>query len=184
MAPPCRATWGGVGDGGGVASAPRRAVVFGGAPPRAECASVSWDWREPPGRGRDAGAARQSLLIVLSACATSWSTGLALARQFQIKFVAEAERANSLIIDPRGSCRNLAGTARCFSRTSHSKDGHLDTSIMDPDPPRPDERPDGELQLRPEGAAPPPPANSEDVSPTLAGLKNGRRAARHWDWAP
>ena len=46
-----------------------------------------------------------------------------------------------------------------------------DTSIMDPDPPRPDERPDESSTVRPEDAAPPPPADSEDVSPTLAGLK-------------
>ena len=46
-----------------------------------------------------------------------------------------------------------------------------DTSIMDPDPPRPDERPDESSTGRPEDDAPPPPADGEDVSPTLAGLK-------------
>ena len=49
-----------------------------------------------------------------------------------------------------------------------------DTSIMDPDPPRPDEsspqRPESSTG-RPEDAAPPPPADGEEVSPTLAGLK-------------
>ena len=42
-----------------------------------------------------------------------------------------------------------------------------DTSIMDPDPPRPDES----SPQRPDDDAPPPPADGEDVSPTLAGLK-------------
>ena len=42
-----------------------------------------------------------------------------------------------------------------------------DTSIMDPDPPRPDES----SPQRPEDDAPPPPADGEEVSPTLAGLK-------------
>ena len=42
-----------------------------------------------------------------------------------------------------------------------------DTSIMDPDPPRPDE---SSSTVRPE-AAPPPPAAGEDVSPTLGALK-------------
>ena len=45
-----------------------------------------------------------------------------------------------------------------------------DTSIMDPDPPRPDES-------RPEDDAPPPPADGEDVSPTLGALKNVGGAA-------
>ena len=49
-----------------------------------------------------------------------------------------------------------------------------DTSIMDPDPPRPDEsspqRPESST-VRPEDHAPPPPADGEEVSPTLAGLK-------------
>ena len=42
-----------------------------------------------------------------------------------------------------------------------------DTSIMDPDPPRPDES----SPQRPEDDAPPPPADGEDVSPTLGALK-------------
>ena len=49
-----------------------------------------------------------------------------------------------------------------------------DTSIMDPDPPRPDEsspqRPESST-VRPEDHAPPPPADGEDVSPTLGALK-------------
>ena len=48
-----------------------------------------------------------------------------------------------------------------------------DTSIMDPDPPRPDES----APQRPEDAAPPPPADGEDVSPTLGALKNVGGAA-------
>ena len=48
-----------------------------------------------------------------------------------------------------------------------------DTSIMDPDPPRPDES----SPQRPEDAAPPPPAGGEDVSPTLGALKNVGGAA-------
>ena len=48
-----------------------------------------------------------------------------------------------------------------------------DTSIMDPDPPRPDESP----PRRPEDAAPPLPADGEDVSPTLGALKNVGGAA-------
>ena len=51
-----------------------------------------------------------------------------------------------------------------------------DTSIMDPDPPRPDERDESSPQ-RPEDAAPPPPADGEDVSPTLGALKNVGGAA-------
>ncbi|CAH0380207.1 unnamed protein product [Pelagomonas calceolata] len=43
-----------------------------------------------------------------------------------------------------------------------------DTSIMDPDPPRPDES----SPQRPEDDAPPPPAGGDDVSPTLGALKN------------
>ena len=50
-----------------------------------------------------------------------------------------------------------------------------DTSIMDPDPPRPDERDESSPQ-RPEDDAPPPPAD-EDVSPTLGALKNVGGAA-------
>ena len=52
-----------------------------------------------------------------------------------------------------------------------------DTSIMDPDPPRPDERPDESSTGRPEDDAPPPPADGEDVSPTLGALKNVGGAA-------
>ena len=48
-----------------------------------------------------------------------------------------------------------------------------DTSIMDPDPPRPDES----SPRRPEDDAPPPPADGEDVSPTLGALKNVGGAA-------
>ena len=48
-----------------------------------------------------------------------------------------------------------------------------DTSIMDPDPPRPDES----APQRPEDTAPPPPADGEDVSPTLGALKNVGGAA-------
>ena len=48
-----------------------------------------------------------------------------------------------------------------------------DTSIMDPDPPRPDES----SPQRIEDAAPPPPAGGEDVSPTLGALKNVGGAA-------
>ena len=48
-----------------------------------------------------------------------------------------------------------------------------DTSIMDPDPPRPDES----SPRRPEDDAPPPPAAGEDVSPTLGALKNVGGAA-------
>ena len=48
-----------------------------------------------------------------------------------------------------------------------------DTSIMDPDPPRPDES----SPQRPEDDAPPPPADGEDVSPTLGALKNVGGAA-------
>ena len=48
-----------------------------------------------------------------------------------------------------------------------------DTSIMDPDPPRPDES----SPQRPEDDAPPPPAGGEDVSPTLGALKNVGGAA-------
>ena len=55
-----------------------------------------------------------------------------------------------------------------------------DTSIMDPDPPRPDEsspqRPESST-VRPEDDAPPPPAAGEDVSPTLGALKNVGGAA-------
>ena len=51
-----------------------------------------------------------------------------------------------------------------------------DTSIMDPDPPRPDERDESSPQ-RPEDDAPPPPADGEDVSPTLGALKNVGGAA-------
>ena len=55
-----------------------------------------------------------------------------------------------------------------------------DTSIMDPDPPRPDEsspqRPESSA-VRPEDHAPPPPADGEDVSPTLGALKNVGGAA-------
>ena len=48
-----------------------------------------------------------------------------------------------------------------------------DTSIMDPDPPRPDES----SPQRPDDDAPPPPADGEDVSPTLGALKNVGGAA-------
>ena len=48
-----------------------------------------------------------------------------------------------------------------------------DTSIMDPDPPRPDES----SPQRPEDDTPPPPADGEDVSPTLGALKNVGGAA-------
>ena len=48
-----------------------------------------------------------------------------------------------------------------------------DTSIMDPDPPRPDES----SPQRPEDDAPPPAADGEDVSPTLGALKNVGGAA-------
>ena len=48
-----------------------------------------------------------------------------------------------------------------------------DTSIMDPDPPRPDES----SPRRPEDAAPPPPADGEDVRPTLGALKDVGGAA-------
>ena len=48
-----------------------------------------------------------------------------------------------------------------------------DTSIMDPDPPRPEES----SPQRPEDDAPPPPAGGEDVSPTLGALKNVGGAA-------
>ena len=51
-----------------------------------------------------------------------------------------------------------------------------DTSIMDPDPPRPDERDESSPQRR-EDDAPPPPADDEDVSPTLGALKNVGGAA-------
>ena len=51
-----------------------------------------------------------------------------------------------------------------------------DPSIMDPDPPRPDERDESSPQRR-EDDAPPPPADDEDVSPTLGALKNVGGAA-------
>ena len=55
-----------------------------------------------------------------------------------------------------------------------------DTSIMDPDPPRPAEsspqRPESST-VRTEDAAPPPPADDENVSPTLGALKNVGGAA-------
>ena len=51
-----------------------------------------------------------------------------------------------------------------------------DTSIMDPDPPRLDERDESSPQRR-EDDAPPPPADDEDVSPTLGALKNVGGAA-------
>ena len=54
-----------------------------------------------------------------------------------------------------------------------------DTSIMDPDPPRPDES----SPQRPEDDAPPPPADGEDVSPTLGALKTVGGAAARRDWA-
>ena len=47
-----------------------------------------------------------------------------------------------------------------------------DTSIMDPDP-----QPDESSPQRPEDDAPPPPADGEDMSPTLGALKNVGGAA-------
>ena len=93
---------------------------------------------------------------------------------FQIKFVGRGGEGEFFdFLDPQRELPELGGHCALFQphRSSFKKMDIYDTSIMDPDPPRPDERPDESSTVRPEDAAPPPPANSEDVSPTLAGLK-------------
>ena len=93
---------------------------------------------------------------------------------FQIKFVGRGGEGEFFdLLDPQRELPELGGHCALFQpqRSSFKKMDIYDTSIMDPDPPRPDERPDESSTVRPEDAAPPPPANSEDVSPTLAGLK-------------
>jgi hypothetical protein len=69
----------------------------------------------------------------------------------------------------KSSCERNALIAAC----PRFKMDIYDTSIMDPDPPRPAES----SPQRPEDAAPPPPADDEDVSPTLGALKNVGGAA-------
>ena len=93
---------------------------------------------------------------------------------FQIKFVGRGGEGEFFdLLDPQRELPELGGHCALFQphRSSFKKMDIYDTSIMDPDPPRPDERPDESSTVRPEDAAPPPPADSEDVSPTLAGLK-------------
>ena len=93
---------------------------------------------------------------------------------FQIKFVGRGGEGEFFdLLDPQRELPELGGHCALFQphRSSFKKMDIYDTSIMDPDPPRPDERPDESSTVRPEDAAPPPPADGEDVSPTLGALK-------------
>ena len=150
--------------------------------PRAPILRLGVPWGLPralQARTRDAGGALQA---ELADCAVRLRAAQRVLRlkvsrwldSFQIKFVGRGGEGEFFdLLDPQRELPELGGHCALFQphRSSFKKMDIYDTSIMDPDPPRPDERPDESSTVRPEDAAPPPPANSEDVSPTLAGLK-------------